>query len=132
MAKAKKAKRSRDNTRGPLRTTGKGELVGVRVLPPLLTRIDEWSAKHGDKITRQEAMRRLIVHGLDAAAPVTHAQTSPKAAAKASKLAGQMIDMLGDGTAPIEEREKRKRQLVKGPSEFREIRADLPETKSKR
>jgi hypothetical protein len=131
MAKAKKAKRAKDNTRGPLRTTGKGELVGVRVLPPLLARIDEWSAKQDNKITRQEAMRRLIERGLDAA-PSTQAPTSPKAAAKASKLAGQMIDMLGDGAAPIEEREKRKRRLLKGPSEFREIRSDLPETKSKR
>jgi hypothetical protein len=40
-----------------------------------------------------------------------------------------MIDTLSDGTLPIEEREKRKRRLIKGPSEFREMRADLPKSK---
>ena len=65
--------------------------------------------------------------GLASAHPM--ARRSKKAAAKASKLAGQMIDFLSDGSAPIEEREKRKRRLLKGPPEFREMRADLPKSK---
>jgi hypothetical protein len=40
-----------------------------------------------------------------------------------------MIDWLSDKSAPPEERAKRKRRLVKGPEEFREIRSDLPERK---
>jgi len=48
------------------------------------------------------------------------------------KLAGQAIDMLGDGSAPTEEREKCKRRLLKGPPEFRELRADLPKPEVKR
>jgi hypothetical protein len=46
-------------------------------------------------------------------------------------MAGQAIDrLLGDaGSLPVDEQERRKRRLTKGPSEFREIRADLPERK---
>lgn len=50
---------------GPPKTTGPGTLIGVRVLPPLLKRIDEWAAKQEGEPTRQEAMRRLIERGLD-------------------------------------------------------------------
>jgi hypothetical protein len=46
-------------------------------------------------------------------------------------MAGQAIDrLLGDaGSLPVDEQERRKRRLTKGPSEFREIRGDLPERK---
>jgi hypothetical protein len=46
-------------------------------------------------------------------------------------MAGQAIDrLLGDaGSLPMDEQERRKRQLTKGPSEFREIRGHLPEPK---
>jgi hypothetical protein len=40
---------------------------------------------------------------------------------KAAKMAGQEIDRLGDQTATREERARRKRQLIKGPREFRDI-----------
>jgi hypothetical protein len=50
------------------------------------------------------------------------AQHSPKAAAKASDMAGQQIDRLGDTSATNEERQSRKRRLLKGPKEFRDIR----------
>jgi hypothetical protein len=48
--------------------------------------------------------------------------TSQQAASKASKMAGQEIDRLIDQSAPTEEREKRKRRLLKGAVEFRDIR----------
>jgi hypothetical protein len=56
---------------------------------------------------------------------------SKKSAAKAREMAGQEIDRLfGDaGSLPVDERERRKRRLTKGPSEFREIRGDLPKPK---
>src|SRR5580704_7034976 len=61
------------------------------------------------------------------------AQHSPKAAAKASDMAGQQIDRLGDTSATNEERQSRKRRLLKGPKEFRDIReqarADGPKRK---
>ena len=43
-------------------------------------------------------------------------------AAKASEMAAQEIERLIDPTAPDEERQRRKRRLVKGPKEFRDIR----------
>jgi hypothetical protein len=42
----------------------------------------------------------------------------------AADLAGQVIDRLGDRSATSEERERRKRRLLKGPKEFRNMRDD--------
>jgi hypothetical protein len=43
-------------------------------------------------------------------------------------MAGQEIDRLGDPSATDQERQLRKRTLIKGPKEFREIR-DRPKAK---
>ena len=50
-------------------------------------------------------------------------------ATKASELAGQEIDRLGDPTATDEERQLRKRRLLKGPKEFRDIRSNVKTTR---
>ena len=42
----------------------------------------------------------------------------------AANLAGQVIDGLADRSATSEERESRKRRLLKGPKEFRNMRRD--------
>jgi hypothetical protein len=57
-------------------------------------------------------------------------QRSPKAVAKALDLAGQQIDKLSDQSATAEERQARKRRLLKGPREFRDIRGDFAKPKS--
>jgi hypothetical protein len=49
-------------------------------------------------------------------------QFSKGAKRKAAKMAGREIDRLGDQTATSEERARRKRRLIKGPREFRDIR----------
>jgi hypothetical protein len=54
---------------------------------------------------------------------------SPKAVAKALDLAGQQIDKLSDQSATAEERQERKRRLLKGPREFRDIRGDSTKPK---
>jgi hypothetical protein len=41
---------------------------------------------------------------------------------KAAEMASREIDRLGDQTATREERARRKRRLIKGPREFRDIR----------
>ena len=41
-----------------------------------------------------------------------------------------MVDYLSDHSVPADIREKRKRRLLTGPSEFREMRTDLPKTKA--
>jgi hypothetical protein len=45
-----------------------------------------------------------------------------KKAVKASEMAAQEIDRLIDPSAPDEERQRRKRRLLKGPKEFRDVR----------
>ena len=48
---------------------------------------------------------------------------------KAAEMAGREVDRLGDPTATSEERAQRKRRLIKGPREFRDMRGDMPKTK---
>jgi hypothetical protein len=43
-------------------------------------------------------------------------------ATKATEMAAQEIDRLSDPSATDEERQLRKRRLIKGPREFRDIR----------
>jgi hypothetical protein len=45
-------------------------------------------------------------------------------AAKASEMAAKQVDRLIDSSTPAEERQRRKRRLVKGPKEFRDIRGN--------
>jgi len=47
----------------------------------------------------------------------------------ASEMAGSTIDQLGDKSASDEQQAKRKRRLLTGPSEFRDMRDDLPRRK---
>jgi thiol-disulfide isomerase/thioredoxin len=52
-----------------------------------------------------------------------------KRAAKAREMASQEIDRLSDLSATDEERQLRKRRLLKGPKEFRDVRGDRPKFK---
>jgi hypothetical protein len=45
---------------------------------------------------------------------------------KAAEMAGREIDRLADQSATNEEQAQRKRRLIKGPREFRDMRGDLP------
>ena len=56
------------------------------------------------------------------AASAQRSAARPKKAAKARKMAGREIDRLLDPSATDEERQRRKRRLLKGPKEFRDIR----------
>jgi hypothetical protein len=51
-------------------------------------------------------------------------------ARKASKLAARELEKLGSQSLPEPDLQQRKRTLIRGPKEFREIRADLPKPKS--
>jgi hypothetical protein len=52
-----------------------------------------------------------------------------KAIAKAAEMAGEQLDHLGDRSATHDQRASRKRRLLKGPKEFRDMRSDLPKRK---
>jgi hypothetical protein len=88
--------------------------------------LDAW-AKRNNCASRSDAIRQLIESGLAGSQPM--GQRSPKAVSKASELAGQQIDKLADPSATDEERHTRKRRLLKGPVEFRDIRGDIPKLK---
>jgi hypothetical protein len=63
--------------------------------------------------------RRRALSKTGARLPTTSRRDAKR---KAAKMAGQEIDRLGDQTVTREERAQRKRRLIKGPREFRDIR----------
>ncbi len=56
-------------------------------------------------------------------------ELQPNEAVKASEMAGEEIDRLGDPLATDEERQLRKRRLIEGPQEFRDIRSNRAKIK---
>ena len=104
-----------------------GAFVGMRLPGTLLKSIDKWT-KQNQVSGRSDAMRRLLELGL-VGAPSAR-QLSKGAKRRAAEMAGQEIDRLGNQTVTEEERARRKRRLIKGPREFRDVRADLPKSKS--
>ena len=109
--------------RGRPPTTGTGAQIGMRWQGNVLSAIDEWRRQEDDLPGRPEAIRRLVELGLSASAPVAR-PVSPRARAKAAELAHQAIEQHADSSATPKERESRKRRLLKGPKEFREMRKD--------
>jgi hypothetical protein len=109
--------------RGP-RPTGKGEPVVVRMHPPQIKALDAWIAQQPQPFpTRPEAVRQLleIVLASNGKRP---RRSSDKGATMARDLASKTIDSLIDPSAPAEQKAIRKRRLLKGPSDFRDVRVD--------
>jgi hypothetical protein len=100
-------------------TTGHDAFTTIRLSSELRESVDAWAAKQRDKPARPEAILRLVELGLER----THRSESlTNRAAKASEMAAQEIDRLSDPSATDEERQLRKRRLIKGPKELRDIR----------
>jgi hypothetical protein len=57
-----------------------------------------------------------------AAAEASSLPARSDAAPRAAEMAASTIDHMRDKTAPAEEQQRRKRKLIRGPREFREIR----------
>jgi ribbon-helix-helix CopG family protein len=106
--------------------TGQDPVSAIRLSAQLTSAIDKWAAKTGAP-SRSEAIRRLMEQALGIAEPA--GARSKKSASKAREMAGKEVDRLSDQSLPPEEREQRKRRLTKGPTEFREMRSDLPKSK---
>jgi hypothetical protein len=108
----------------------KGTLIGVRLQPVPLAQVDRWAASQREKPSRPEAIRRLLELAFAKTLPKRRTEPdSPhragmraKKAADASEMAGHELDRMGDPLATDEERQLRKRRLMKGPKEFRDIR----------
>jgi hypothetical protein len=121
--KRSKAKRAKKAVRRP---TGRAQTTAVRTSPQLRATIDGWALRQPDKPSRSEAIRRLVEVGLGSQLKESR---STRAAAKASDMAGQQIDRLIDPSASDAERQQRKRRLLKGPKEFRDLRDNKPQQK---
>ena len=106
--------------------TGRDAVTAIRLSVDLRRRLDAWAAEQPDEPGRSEAIRRLVEIALAAASATP---TPKKTVAKARRLAGEAIDRLVDKSTPQQEQAKRKRRLIKGPPEFRAMRADLPKAK---
>jgi hypothetical protein len=95
--------------------------MNVRLTSDQLAALDRWiGGLSGAKPSRPEAIRRLLDLGLSHASP--NGQLSHEAREKASAMAGEVVDRLTDDSASVEEQQQRKRRLIKGPLEFREVR----------
>jgi metal-responsive CopG/Arc/MetJ family transcriptional regulator len=99
-----------------------GAAITIRLSRDLLKRIDCWIASQDGPVSRSDAIRHLAELALDNAEISSKAGTSNQGAEQAAGMASNTIDHLEDQSATREDREQRKRRLVKGPSEFREIR----------
>jgi hypothetical protein len=109
--------------RGRPVTTGIGLLIGMRWHASVLEKIDGWRRQQIDAPSRTEAIRRLVEAALAGSQP-TKAR-SARARSKAQELASAQLDKLIDPSAPDEERQQRKRRLLKGPKEFRDLRDEI-------
>ena len=98
--------------------TRQDPVTAIRLSVKLREIVDHWAARQPDKPRRPEAIRRLLEVGLAGFKSASRRSQS----AKALRMAAREIGPLVDKSAPPEERIKRKRRLLKGPREFREIR----------
>ena len=113
---------TRKKQRGPRAASERAPIAAL--LPSeLLARVDRWAASQQDDPSRPEAIRRLVELGLTV---TQRAGAHARRATKAAELASREIDRLSDPSATDEERKLRKRRLIKGPKEFRDLPRNRP------
>jgi hypothetical protein len=100
--------------------TGQDPVTAIRLSVDLRERVDAWARRQASQPARSEAIRRLVEVGLSNSAPSPRNPRTRQAAAWAAEI----IDRHADRTASADEQESRKRQLLRGPKEFRELRRD--------
>ena len=98
--------------------------TSMRLPRSLLRQVDSWAARQPQPATRSDVLRFLVEAGLKSVSTATKGKKSGKSIERAAGLAGRMIDRLGDKSATAADRAHRKLRLLKGPSEFRQMRAD--------
>ena len=107
--------------------TGQDPVTAIRLPVKLRSRLDAWCKHQGDAPSRSEAIRRILDRTLPDPSGGFEAK---RKALKASELADRAAEHLVDKSIPAEERQRRKRALIKGPKEFRDIREDQPKSKT--
>jgi Arc/MetJ-type ribon-helix-helix transcriptional regulator len=107
----------------PKKKGGVHPVTAVRLSPEAGVAVDQWATRQDDKPSRSEAIRRLVELGLTVK---TRSAPSERQRAALADLASKAIDSLTVRTADSDEKASRKRRLIKGPEEFREVRVDRP------
>ena len=115
-----KIKNLKARSRGGLDVKGP-TTIQVRCPAELLIKLDMWRRAQPDAPSRAIAVRRLAEQAL---AGTGSRQRSSGSRHKAAEMAGSELDHLGDQTVSDKERKRRKRRLISGPREFRNIRDD--------
>jgi hypothetical protein len=95
--------------------------------PQLIAEVEAWAVTNDT--SRSDAFRRLVELGLTVQGKLK--QGSPARAERAKELASKAIDSLTAEAPDNDEKASRKRRLIKGPEEFREVRVDRPKAKGK-
>lgn len=107
------------------RRTGINPISAVKMPERLTAAVDQWAEAH--RLTRSDAIRKLIELGLKAAPPAPPpAHPTASDATKIEEIAVHEIESLLDPALPADERERRIRRLTEGPPEFSHERLDLP------
>lgn len=125
------AKAIRGSKKGRGRVPGTQISVQVHISVPVqkefLTALDQWRKQQDDQPSRPNAVRQLAEASLAKIGQQPRVRRRPGPAAR--DMAARVIDALADQSAPPENRAKRKRRLLKGPEEFRDIREDQPKSR---
>ena len=93
----------------------------VHLAPSQLAALDNWMARQSEPpSSRAEAIQLLVEVGMEHSR--SRGGRTKGSTAEASALARNELERVTkDDTAPAEEQEKRKRRLLNGPKEFRDI-----------
>jgi hypothetical protein len=114
----------------PKKKGGVYPVSAVRLPPEISAGVDAWASNQSDKPARSEAIRRLVELGLAAGTKsLPRQRRQATSGGRAKELASKAIDKLSDSLATTVDQASRKRQLLKGPKEFRGARVDLPKAK---
>ena len=108
--------------------TGQDPVTAIRLPVKLRSRLDAWCKNQDNRPSRSEAIRRILEQVL---ADPSGRPASLGKSQKASELADRAAEHIVDKSVPTEEQQRRKRALIKGPKEFRDIREDVPKGKAK-
>jgi hypothetical protein len=105
-------------------------MMGFCAVPVLRASIVKWAENQPDFPSLSEATRRLVELGLT----VNEKGRRPgvRQTRRAHEMAGEAIDEMTDAAASPDDQATRKKLLIKGPEEFREVRVDRLKRKSSR
>jgi hypothetical protein len=103
--------------------------MGFRASPTMRASVVRWAENEPDNPSLSEAIRRLVELGLTV--KTRQKQSTPARSERANDLAAKIIDTFSTEAAGVEETANRKRRLLTGPEEFRDVRVDRLKAKIK-